>query len=119
MATVNIAANEKAFKKILIAAAKKLESVPPLSGSGSLGPFSASYTIGFKITDGDIDLTNAGRVHIKELDLTYDPLVLTLGIDLPHIHIGGNCIIPNPLPWGPDCLLRLPEIDVFGANPDI
>lgn len=119
MATVNIAASENAFNKVLLAAAKKLESVPPISGNGSLGPFSASYSIGFKITGGTIDLTNAGTVHIKELDLTYDPLVITLGIDLPHIHIGGECIIPNPLPWGPSCLLRLPEINIWGANPDI
>jgi hypothetical protein len=119
MPNVNIAANEKAFKKIIIAAAKKLQSTPPLTGNGSLGPFSASYKIGFKITDGDIDLTSTGRVHIKELDITYDPMILTLGIDLPHIHIGGECIIPNPFPWGPDCLLRLPEIDIWGSNPDI
>lgn len=119
MPNVNIAANEKAFKKILIAATKKLESTPSISGNGSLGPFSASYQIGFRITDGDIELMNTGRVHFKEIDITYNPFILTLGIDLPHIHIGGECIIPNPLPWGPDCFLRLPEIDIWGGNPDI
>ena len=119
MSTVNIAANEKAFEKILMAAAKKLEATPPLAGSGTLGPFSASYSIGFKITGGDIDLTNTGRIHFKEIDITYDPMILNLGIDLPHIHVGGECILPNPLPWGPRCLLRLPEIDIWGGNPDI
>jgi len=119
MSNVNIAASEKAFNKVILALAKKLETMAPLTGNGSLGPFSASYKIGFKITDGEIDLTNAGTVHIKELDLTYDPMILTLGIDLPRVHIGGECILPNPTPWGPSCLVRLPEIDIFNSNPDI
>jgi hypothetical protein len=119
MATLNIAANEKAFEKILIAATKKLEATPPLTGSGSFGPFSASYTIGFKITDGDIDLTSSGTVHIKELDITYDPMILNLGIDLPRIHIGGECILSVPTFSGWKCVLRLPEIDIFNNNPDI
>jgi len=115
MATLNIAANERAFNDVIMAAARKLESTPPLSGSGSLGPFSASYELGFKITDGSVDLTNAGTVHIRELDITYDPMILRLGIDLPHIQIGGECIIRL---FG-KCRLRLPRIDIFGDNPDI
>jgi hypothetical protein len=54
-------------------------------------------------------------VHFDELHLTYDPLILNLGIDLPTIPIGGECILPTP--WG--CAVRLPEIDLFDANPDI
>ncbi|HXH85463.1 MAG TPA: hypothetical protein VNI35_01475 [Nitrospira sp.] len=115
MATVSVAVNERAFNDVIIAAAKYLESIPPFSGSGSFGPFSASYSIGFKITSGSIDLTNTGRVHFDELHVTYAPLILTLGIDLPTIPIGGECILPTP--WG--CAVRLPEIDLFGDNPDI
>jgi len=115
MATVNVAVNERAFNDVVMAAAKYLESMPPFTGSGSFGPFSASYSVGFKITGGSIDLTNTGRVHFDELHLTYDPLILTLGIDLPEIDIGGECIIPTPF----GCALRLPEIDLFSANPDI
>jgi hypothetical protein len=115
MATVTVAVNERAFNDIVMAAAKYLESIPPFSGSGAFGPFSASYSVGFKVTGGSIDLTNTGRVHFDELHLTYDPLVLTLGIDLPHIHFGGECIIPTPF----GCALRLPEVDLFGPNPDI
>jgi len=114
MATVTVAVNERAFNDLVMAMAKYLESIPPFSGSGNFGPFSAGYSIGFKITGGSIDLTSAGRVRIDELHLTYDPLILTFGIDLPHIHVGGECIIPTPF----GCV-RLPEIDLFGANPDI
>lgn len=116
MSNVALAVNERAFNDVVKALAKKLETVPPLTGSGSFGPFSAGYKIGFKLTDGSIDLTNTGRVHIDELQLTYDPLVLTFGIDLPHIQIGGECIL-----WLPfvGCVIRLPEIDIWGGNPDI
>jgi hypothetical protein len=115
MPTLQIAANEKAFNDIMMAAAEKLENTPPLTGSGALGPFSASYELGFRITDGSIDLTNAGTVHIRELDITYDPMILRLGIDLPHIQIGGECILRL---FG-KCRIRLPRIDIFGDNPDI
>lgn len=115
MSSVTIAANEKAFNDLVMAAAKLLEALPPFTGNGSFGPFSASYQVGFKITGGKVDLTSAGRVHIDELDITYNPLVLTLGLDLPRIQFGGQCIIPTP--WG--CALRLPSIDLFEGNPDI
>src|ERR1700757_524734 len=105
MATVNVAVNERAFNDVVMAAAKYLESIPPFSGSGSFGPFSASYSIGLKITGGSIDLTNSGRVHFDEIHVTYDPLILTLGIDLPTIPLGGECILPTPF----GCALRLPE----------
>jgi hypothetical protein len=109
MATVNVAVNERAFNDVIMAAAKYLESMPPFSGSGSFGPFSASYSVGFKLTGGSIDLTNTGRVHFDELHLTYDPLILTLGIDIPTLPIGGECLLG----------FCLPEIDLFDKNPDI
>jgi len=109
MATVNVAVNERAFNDVVMVAAKYLESMPPFSGSGSFGPFSASYSVGFKLTGGTIDLTNTGRVHFDELHLTYDPLILTLGIDLPTLSIGGECLFG----------FCLPEIKFFDQNPDI
>jgi hypothetical protein len=115
MANVTLAANERAFSDLIKATAKKLELTPPLTGNGSFGPFTASYELGFKLTGGSIELTPAGTVHIKELDITYDPLVLRLGIDLPHIQIGGECI----LRIAGKCIIRLPRIDIFGDNPDI
>ena len=116
MATATVAVSEEAFNDVVMATAKYLEAMPPFTGSGSFGPFSASYSIGLRLTGGSIDLTNTGRVHFDELEITYNPFVLTLGIDLPHIHIGGECILWIPFKG---CVLRLPEINIFGANPDI
>ena len=116
MSSVTIAANEKAFNDLVKVATKLLESLPPITGAGSFGPFSASYQVGFKLTGGAIDLTNAGRVHIDELDITYNPLILKLGLDLPHIKFGGQCLLSLPFVG---CVLRLPSIDIFGDNPDI
>jgi hypothetical protein len=114
MGTVTVAVNERAFNDIVLATAKYLESVPPFSGAGSFGMLSGAYTVGFRITGGSIDLTSSRRVHFDELHLTYDPLILTLGLDVPHIKFGGECIIPTP--WG---CIRLPEVDLFGPNPDV
>ena len=95
--------------------ASKLETIPPLTGSGTWGPFSASYQLGFIIPTGSFAFTNSHTLKIDHIELEFNPMILTLGIDLPHIHFGGECIIPTP--WG--CALRLPTIDIFGANPDI
>ncbi|QGY41477.1 hypothetical protein GM415_15580 [Pseudodesulfovibrio cashew] len=86
------------------------------SDSGSFGPFSASYSAGIKLQNGKIDFQNNGTVLIKELDIVYDPLKLTFGIDIPKVTVGGFCIIPKP--WG-GCALRAPKKTFFGGNPDI
>jgi len=116
MPTVNLAVNERAFNEVIKGLGKKLESLPPFSDTGSFGPFSLRYDLGFRLVDGSVDLTNTGRVHIDELQLTYDPFILTFGIDLPHIHVGGECILWIPIKG---CVLHLPEIDIWGGNPDI
>lgn len=85
------------------------------SGSKDLGPFSVSWNIGFKLQGGTVDLQNNNSVLVSELDVVYDPLKLTFGIDIPEICIGGFCIIPSPF----GCILRAPRICVFSANPDI
>ncbi|HVQ08681.1 MAG TPA: hypothetical protein VMS43_09625 [Allosphingosinicella sp.] len=85
------------------------------SDSGSFGPFSASYAVGIKLKNGQIDFQSNGTVLIKELDIVYDPLELTLGIDIPKVTVGGFCIIPTP--WG--CALKAPKKTFFGGNPDI
>ncbi|MCY2951699.1 MAG: hypothetical protein NTU53_06940 [Planctomycetota bacterium] len=116
MASINVAINERAFNELIKGLGKKLESLPPFSCTGSFGPFSLRCDLGFRLVGGKVALTNTGRVHIDELQLTYDPFILTFGLDLPHIHVGGECII-----WLPrvGCVVRLPEIDIWGDNPDI
>lgn len=85
------------------------------SDSGHFGPFSVSYSVGIKLQHGKVDFQNNGTVLIKELDIVYDPLKLTFGIDIPSVTVGGFCIIPTP--WG--CALRAPKKTFFGGNPDI
>lgn len=86
------------------------------SDSADFGPFTASYAIGFHLEDGSIELRNDGTIQIKELDLKWDPAEVSLGIDIPGICVGGGCIIPDSFDG---CLVSLPEICVFSADPDI
>ena len=85
------------------------------SDSADFGPFSASYDVGVRLAGGTIDLQNNNTVLLSELDIVYDPLVLRLGLDIPEVCVGGFCIIPSPF----GCILRVPRICVFSANPDI
>jgi hypothetical protein len=114
MAHLTLAANERAFNKVVDRAKDYFH--PTASGSGSFGPFSVSYNAGVHLGTGTVDLQNDGTVRIKELDIIYEPLNVNFGIDIPTITIGGFCIIPNPFGG---CLLRAPRITLFGANPDI
>lgn len=87
------------------------------SDSGDFGPFTASYSVGAKLKNGKIEFQSNGTVLVKELHVVYDPLKLTLGIDIPTVPgIGGFCIIPKP--WG-GCFLRAPTIDFFSDDPDV
>ena len=85
------------------------------SDSGSFGPFSVSYSVGAKLKNGKLEFQSNGTVRIKELDIVYDPLKLTFGIDIPSVTVGGFCIIPTPF----GCALRAPKKTFFGGNPDI
>jgi hypothetical protein len=86
------------------------------SDSGDFGPFTASYSAQAHLENGTIDLRDDNTIHIEELDIKWDQLQLCLGIDIPGFCIGGFCIIPNPFGG---CLVRAPEICVFGGDPDI
>jgi hypothetical protein len=117
MAHLTAAANERAFNKIVDRARQYFN--PTTSGSGTLGPFTLSYNAGVRLGSGTIDLQSDGTVRIDEMDIIYNPLNVTFGIDIPTITIGGFCILPNPTPFGPSCLLRVPSITLFGGSPDI
>ena len=84
------------------------------SDGASFGPFSVSYSVGIKLQHGKIEFQDDGTVLIKELDIVYDPLTLTFGIDIPARTLGGFCIIPTPL----GCALRAPKKTFFAGNPD-
>lgn len=113
MAHITMSANERAFNKVVDRARSYFH--PTTSGSGSFGPFTVSYNAGVQLGSGTIDLQSDGTVRLDEMDIIYNPLNVTFGIDIPPITLGGWCIIPTP--WG--CALRAPRITLFGGNPDI
>lgn len=114
MADFTVAASERTFEELF--ARVRNSTAESTSGSADFGPFSASWAIGFRLENGSVDLQPNGTVRISELDVVYDPLSLTLGIDIPRICVGGFCIIPNPFGG---CILRAPRICIFEADPDI
>lgn len=113
MSHLTLAANEKAFNKLVEKVRDNFHLIA--SNSGSFGPFTVSYAAGVRLGGGSIDLQSDGTIRIDEMDIIYDPLEVTFGIDIPTVHIGGFCIIPKP--WG-GCFLRAPEINLFDKNPD-
>lgn len=114
MADFTVAASEETFEELF--ARVRDNTAESTSGSADLGPFSVSWAAGFRLEGGNVDLQADGTVRISELDVVYDPLSLTLGIDIPRICVGGFCIIPNPFGG---CLIRAPRICIFSADPDI
>ncbi len=114
MSHVNLAVSEAAFGKLVD---KLTENISfSKTDGGDFGPFTASYSAGVRFEGGDIDLKDSpDEVVINELDVIYDPLSLTVGIDIPEICVGGFCIIPNPFGG---CILRAPRICLFEGDPD-
>lgn len=114
MPHLTIAASEKAFKGLFEAVRDNF--LLEFSDSRDFGPFTAGISLKAHLEDGTVDLRADNTVQIKELDIKWDRLDLTLGIDIPEICVGGFCIIPNPFGG---CILRAPEICVFSDDPDI
>lgn len=113
MADLTVAVSEATFRDLFNEVRDNITA--STAGSEDLGPFSVSWAFGFRLEGGTVDLQGDGSVLISELDVVYDPVQLTFGIDIPEICIGGFCIIPTPF----GCLLRAPRICVFSADPDI
>ena len=68
------------------------------------------------VTLNDPAAGKPGTIGVVAVDVHWDKLAVSLGVNLPAITIGGFCIIPNP--WG-GCLVRAPEITIFGGDPDL
>ncbi len=114
MANVTLAFSENAVKELFETARDSFH----ISKSGSSsGTFSASYNAGIRLEGGTVDLKDSpDEIKISELDVVYDPLSVSLSVDIPEITIGGFCIIWIPFKG---CVLRAPELSLFSANPDI
>ena len=114
MANIELALAEKAVRKLF----NTLRDTVHFTKSGSsTGTFSASYNVGVRLSGGVIDLRDSpDEVKLNELDIIYDPLNVTLKVDIPEVCVGGFCILPNPFGG---CLVRAPRLCLFSSNPDI
>lgn len=83
MAEITAALDEQGANKLLDAALVAL-GTQSKSGSGALGPFTASYSIQATFTNGDADLIPPDTIRIVDLTLDWD-LDLSFGIDLSTI----------------------------------
>jgi hypothetical protein len=80
-----------------------------------IGALRAGYALRAHLEGGSIDIRPDGSVHLSELDLRWDQLQVSLGLDIPEICVGGGCI---DLPWPiPD--ICLPRWCLFDRDPDV
>jgi hypothetical protein len=83
MAEITAALDEAGANKLLDTAIAAI-GTQSKSGSGTLGPFLASYNIQATFTNGDVDLIPPNTIEIVDLRLDWD-LDLSFGIDLSMI----------------------------------
>ena len=114
MAHLTIAASENTFQTLFETLRDNLQFAR--SDSADFGPFTAGYALEAHLEGGSVDLRSDNTVQVKELDIKWDQLDLSLGVDIPEICVGGFCIIPNPLGG---CILRAPRVCIFDDDPDI
>lgn len=114
MTHLTIAASENVFKGLFEAVRDNFKLTR--FDSSDFGPFTAAYSLEAHLEGGNVDLRADNTVQIKELDIKWDKLDLTLGIDIPEICVGGFCIIPIPFDG---CLVEAPKICAFSKDPDI
>src|SRR5512135_1112672 len=90
-----IAAIDETGANDLLADAMQAVGVLSKSGSGSLGPFDASYTVQGSFTSGAVDLIAPGTIRIDHLHFSWH-VDLSFGIDLddilPHFCIPQACV---------------------------
>lgn len=83
MAEITAALDEQGANKLLDGAIAAI-GTQVKSGSGSLGPFVASYTVSGTLTNGDVDLIPPSTIRIVDLRLDWH-LDFSFGIDLSDI----------------------------------
>ncbi len=85
------------------------------SGSKNFGNFTASYSVKAHLNGGTVEMRDDNTIMIKELDIKWDELKLTLGINIPEICVGGFCLIP----WFDGCAVYIPKYCAFSSSTDI
>ena len=76
---------------------------------------SLAYDIGVHAENGALQLRPGGLVHIKDMEIVFDPLALDLIVDLPDVTVGGQCLVKI----AGSCVVRLPKISLFEGHRDI
>lgn len=114
MPNIDLAFSESAVKELFNTVRDSIHITKSGSSSGS---FRASYNAGVRLEGGKVDLKNSpDEIKINELDVVYDPLNVTLEVDIPEVCVGGFCLVWIPIKG---CIVRAPRICLFSANPDI
>lgn len=113
MADITVAISENTFKKSFDTLVKNI--IWEKEDTKDFGAFSAGYHVKGHLEGGAVDLRADNTIEIKELDIRWDKLQVTLGLDIPEICVGGGCI---NMPWPiPD--ICLPKVCIFSDDPDI
>ena len=113
MAHLTVAVSEQTFRRTFAILQESL--VFEKAGSKDFGAFSVGYDVKAHLEEGTIDFRADNSVKIDSLDLKWDRLKVTLGLDIPEICVGGGCI---NMPWPiPD--ICLPRVCIFSGDPDI
>jgi hypothetical protein len=113
VAHLTVAVSEPAFKTMFDLLVQSIGWEK--ADSTNFGPFTAGYHVKGHLEGGTLDLRADNTVRVKELDIKWDKLEFTLGLDIPEICVGGGCLnLPWPLPD-----ICLPKVCVFSDDPDV
>ncbi len=113
MAHLTVAVSEGAFKKSFDILVKNVAWEK--SDSTDFGAFTAGYHVKGHLEGGSVDLRSDNTIQVDELDIRWDKLEFSLGLDIPEICVGGGCInMPFPIPD-----ICLPRVCIFDGDPDI
>jgi hypothetical protein len=115
MTDITVAVSERTFQRMF----RVLRDNFVFAAQGTLpGTYvDISWDVRCHLENGQVRLQGDNSVKLEELDIVVDRCRLTFGIDLPRVCVGGQCIVRNPLTG--NCLVRLPRLCVFAANPDV
>lgn len=111
MAHLTVAASEDAVKQSVDVLVRNLAWEE--QDSDSFGAFTAGYHVKGHLEGGDVDLRDDNTIRIKELDIKWDKLEVSLGLDIPEICVGGGCLDLGLFE------ICLPEVCVFEDDPDV
>jgi hypothetical protein len=108
---LTVAASEKTFRELFKALRDNFGWKD--EDSFDFGVYHVSYEVDISLANGSVDLQSDNTVAISELDIIWNKLSVTIGIDLPKKCVGGWCIGVGPFKV---CVL---PICVFNNDPDV